>query len=1055
MNGSTRTKLVTRADLVHEVDGARSRLAGTGEVRFVGGTWLNIDAAAMPLSLAAVGRYVPALGLHGFASGPVLVRGTLADLRVETTMATSDGGSLAVTGTFDFASRTPGYDVAAAAKLFNVNEVMTKAPRTSLTATATVRGRGFKPETMVADIGAHIQTSTLDSVGVDSAVVRVAIADGIARVDTLALRAPFGLAEAVGSFGLAAGRTGELTYRVEIDSLRALERFIPRDTGVVAPRPGRVAKAIETARADSTKLAEATAVEREVTGAPGPTLAVDTPTVVPRDSLSGSVYAAGTLSGGLKMFDLRGRAAVENLAMSGNTLRRGQFEYGWIRARTPEATIALAARLDSATAAGFQLDSVEARVAYAAPEGTMDLVIHQHEDQFYRLRTSFEIHQSHNELHLADASLQIDTVRWVAPHPSSIQWGPAGVTIQNVELRSEPYGRIYVDGLLPTKGEANLDVAVDNFEIGNLLRLLQSDIDITAMVTLSAHLEGTRTRPRFEGALGAVNGKWDGSSIPDVSTTFSYADQVLTAQARAMRGGGLPMLSAQARMPIDLALAGVEGGRLLDRPMTADIVADSLPVDLISRITDAVANVTGSAVGQIAIRGTTKHPRMAGAVALNEGRLKVVPLGVTLRRINGFVRMQGDSIYVDSMVAMSGGPLRLTGSIGVEEFSKPGFHLRLNATNARVLNNERGSLHANAQLAMDGPFESPYVTGSVRVREGVFYLPESSDKSVIGADDPALFNVIDTSLIAQKEVFPAQSPLLKNLRMDVGVSVDRDVWVRSHEANVEVYSDGELTIHVDRSKKSLTLTGALSTDRGQYTFLSRRFQIKRGSATFIGGPELNPTLQITGESEVRLPGKEAFQIRVLIGGTVDRPRLTLESDAQPPLSQSDLLSYLAFGESSSALLQGGSSLSGPSGASGGTPAGAVGALAIRKLGGIALGVMVDELEGETARAAQLDVFNITPADIPTEVSAAKTTGLLKGTEIEMGKYFQDNFVAVQKPLDFGTNPGLLWQRRTGKGFILESTLTTRYRVRAPSLSQTGTVSSTSVLGLFLIREWRF
>jgi translocation and assembly module TamB len=291
--------------------------------------------------------------------------------------------------------------------------------------------------------------------------------------------------------------------------------------------------------------------------------------------------------------------------------------------------------------------------------------------------------------------------------------------------------------------------------------------------------------------------------------------------------------------------------------------------------------------------------------------------------------------------------------------------------------------------------------------------------------------------------------------MDVAVQVDRDTWVRSHEANVEVYSDGELAVHVDRGKEALTLTGSLSTDRGQYSFLSKRFEIKRGSATFIGGPELNPTLQITGESEVRLPSKEAFQIRVLIGGTIDRPRLTLESDAQPPLSQSDLLSYLAFGESSSNLLQGGSSLSGPSGASGGTPVGAMGALAIRKLAGVAMGVMVDELEGETARKAQLDVFNITPADVPTEVSTAQTTGLLKGTEIEMGKYFDDNFVAIQKPLDLGTNPGILYQRRTGKGFMIESTLTTRYRVRAPSLSENRTVSSTSVLGLFLIREWRF
>ena len=53
-----------------------------------------------------------------------------------------------------------------------------------------------------------------------------------------------------------------------------------------------------------------------------------------------------------------------------------------------------------------------------------------------------------------------------------------------------------------------------------------------------------------------------------------------------------------------------------------------------------------------------------------------------------------------------------------------------------------------------------------------------------------------------------------------------------------------------------------------------------------------------------------------IGGTLSRPRIALDSDARPPLSQSDLLRYLAFGRTSSSLLQvEGSSLSGGGGSS--------------------------------------------------------------------------------------------------------------------------------------------
>ena len=97
--------------------------------------------------------------------------------------------------------------------------------------------------------------------------------------------------------------------------------------------------------------------------------------------------------------------------------------------------------------------------------------------------------------------------------------------------------------------------------------------------------------------------------------------------------------------------------------------------------------------------------------------------------------------------------------------------------------------------------------------------------------------------------------------------------------------------------------GIIATERGEYTFLSKRFQMKRGSATFIGSPELNPTLQATAEYEIALAGREALNIRILIGGSVRAPQISLESDAQPPMSQTDLLSYLAFSKETASLLQ--------------------------------------------------------------------------------------------------------------------------------------------------------
>ena len=155
------------------------------------------------------------------------------------------------------------------------------------------------------------------------------------------------------------------------------------------------------------------------------------------------------------------------------------------------------------------------------------------------------------------------------------------------------------------------------------------------------------------------------------------------------------------------------------------------------------------------------------------------------------------------------------------------------------------------------------MSGQVTIIHGVLYIPQSTGKKLVGAGDPALFNVIDTAVVSQREIFPAQSPMFKNLRVDVDLAVERNTWVRSRDANVEVFTDGPMRVNV--TGDALTLTGAIDADRGEYTFLSKRFQIKRGSALFIGSPELNPTLQITAEYQVKQPTGNT-NIRVLIGG---------------------------------------------------------------------------------------------------------------------------------------------------------------------------------------------
>src|SRR4051812_41317501 len=1052
LNGSSTAIMTAVGDVTHVDRGAVSHATGRFAFRPRGLLWVDVDAQMHPLSLVTFGRIAaPTLGLHGNASGPLRLRGSIGDMSVNTQMTIAGGGYVDVRGTMDLASKETGYNLVFNTRDFNAGAILAKAPSTAVTANGSFRGRGFNPATMQAQLVANVGASRIDTVNVDSANVRVAIANGIARFDTLAVDLPQGIVEAKGNFGLDPSHSGAFTYHVAVDSLSNFAGLMSKDTTLVQPRPGILAGRVAKAKSDSSRIARATEVERAITGVSLPRAAVDTPTAVRKNQLSGSLVADGVATGNIKTFSLKGTASGTNIVARGNTVGAFTADYDWVNARTPQSQVSVNAQARSVRAAGFDLDSVGAKLTYRKPNGTLSLVVNQDNSRTYAADAAFTLDKVRNALTLNNLKLQFDTSTWASTHTAALHWGQAGVDVENLELRNGGNGRIYVNGFVPKQGSANLDLAVDNLDIGDVIALTQSGANAQGLVSLNVHATGTLENPEFKGAFGATDLIYNGAAVPELHGNVQYANQTLTGRAEAMQPGQAPFLVAEGTVPINLAVTGVTGSRFpADRQIALNVTADSLPLDVVPQLTAYVSNLKGKLASNFKVGGTLNHPQVTGNFSLHQGQAKVVPAGITLNGIEASIRLLGDTVVVDSVVAYNKGRIALTGGIGLQSLTTPSFDLHLQTSNAEVLKNERGNLFVSANLAMSGPFKDAHVTGDVRVRDGVLYIPPPENKNLVGAGDPALFNVLDTAVMSDREIFPGQSPLLANLRMDVNMRVDRDVFVRSREANVEVYSEDPLAIHVNRAKQTLVIDGVLLTERGEYTFMTRRFNIKRGSATFINSTELNPTLQGTAEYEVREPNREAINIQIVVGGTLHTPNISLTSDAQPPISQSDLLSYLAFGRSASSLLQlEGSGLTGQT--SSGNLVGVGAALAMKRMAAVAMGVMADEVEGEATKGLGTDVFDITPADVPTEIGAQNVIGFFQSTRIEAGKYITPNLFAAVQAQQY---PGAMLQYRWGQGWQVQTSIEPRYLLQPPRLALQP-VAPVSSFGAFLIREWRW
>jgi hypothetical protein len=102
------------------------------------------------------------------------------------------------------------------------------------------------------------------------------------------------------------------------------------------------------------------------------------------------------------------------------------------------------------------------------------------------------------------------------------------------------------------------------------------------------------------------------------------------------------------------------------------------------------------------------------------------------------------------------------------------------------------------------------------------------------------------------------------------------------------------------SAEKYQLVGTVRAVRGIYRMtlapgLTREFTVREGSIRYFGSPRTDAMLDLGAEHVVRTATGDEVRITAQIGGTLDKPTITLSSDVSPPLSETELISYLAFG----------------------------------------------------------------------------------------------------------------------------------------------------------------
>lgn len=1070
LDGSSAGRIRGVARLAHRQDGAVARLRAAGFVQPADGRRFDVRVRVEELPLALADSLLGRDDVQGVLSGDVHARGTPRAMSARFALAVEGGGR--VEGDADYRAEAGGgmrpaeYRATLALAGVEPQAVLTSLPDTRFDGTVRLEGRGTDPATLEGRLDARLAPFVIDSADVHDVVVQLRAADGLVQLDSVAAATDFASVRATGDFGLTEARSGTVEFAATVSDLAGLRRWIaPDDTTSVPARPA-VGQRMARRRAErdsllalarqgtdpaallAAELAAARRAERrEARRAARRLASVEVPPVA-TDSLAGSIELEARAVGNVKGARLTATATSPGVVWGGNVLGATRVLAEWRGALTPDDTMQVDVSADSIRAAGFALDSTRLRATYREGDGDVALTIFPGDTARYQLEADYAVRTGEGELRLRDIALRMDVSDWRSVRPSVISWKGRGLTIDSLELRDAANdGRIFVHGEIPDADPGRVEVVAERVRVAPWLAIAQSDVRADAVASVDATWEGTRRDPRFEGTLRAEQLVHDDVALPDLRARLDYAGRTLTLDARALRDGGQQLAQLTGTVPIDLSLADSVPERLPPEGRLAlRLQGDSIPLSPLVELTDAITDAEGAAQGDVRVGGTWDTPSFDGAIRAQLPRARLTATGVELRDLAMVLRMRGDSVLVDTLTARSGGCIDASGSIVIADVANPALAVDVTLRDARVLDDETGELFADGRVRVAGALDTLAVTGNVAVTRGVVYIPEPEQFDIIETTDPAIFAVSDTST-AEALGVGAPSETLRNLRMQVEVEVRRGTFARSPDANVEVY--GTLQVEKASGAEEYAVSGALYTDQGDYTFLGKRFDVSRGSVRFVGTEELNPALQIVAIYQVQQAGRAPLDIRVVIGGTLERPTVSLESDAQPTMSQSDLISFLAFGRSSSSLLQfSGTGLEG-GGAGGSSLAGNVAALARRQLAAIGLGALVDEVRSELAVATRADVLNITPAQLQADPSLGALQTVLRGTEIEIGKYVDRRTFVIGRIRPTLAVPGATLERRLSDRLRLRTSLETRFLPTPPSLSAGRDPRTLQVLGALL------
>ena len=344
-------------------------------------------------------------------------------------------------------------------------------------------------------------------------------------------------------------------------------------------------------------------------------------------------------------------------------------------------------------------------------------------------------------------------------------------------------------------------------------------------------------------------------------------------------------LTGQGHLRSDLTVSPFDLGEDWKQSgLEGSVHAELSQLGLIAAFAPAVEKTEGKIKLDLTIGGTSEKPRVEGTAALDQGSARIPALGIEVNQLHLAVSgRNGETIAIEATARSGPGTLTVEGTVLLDATKGWTTRLAIKGDRFQAADLPEVKLFASPDISLTVQNRRIDLNGKVLIPEATIKIKELPKGSARVSDDAVIVRSGENIEAAPWEI-------------NTKVTIQFGDKVKFNGFGLTGGILGQIMV-VEGPDRTATGEGELHVSNGRYKAYGQELEIANGRLLFTG-PVNDPGLDVQATKRI-----DMVTVGIRVAGTLKRPEITLFSN--PPMDQTNILSYLLLGHPYSQTQSGG------------------------------------------------------------------------------------------------------------------------------------------------------